>query len=181
MIAGELRGRTLHAPPGLRTRPTSDRVRESLFALLGTLPEGARVLDLYAGSGALGIEALSRGAVHATFVERDPAARRVLERNLSDLALSSRARVLACDATEQAVIRGGPFDVVLADPPYRAVDLARLVRRSAAALAPGGVLVLEHSAKNPAPSAPESLALWKSRRYGGTAVTLWVRQEDQPR
>jgi 16S rRNA (guanine966-N2)-methyltransferase len=181
VIAGTLRGRTLRAPAGFRTRPTSDRVRESLFALLGPLPEGARVLDLYAGSGALGIEALSRGAARATFVEQDPAARRVLERNLADLGLSSRARVLAGDALKPATVRGGPFEVVLADPPYGAVDLGLLLRRGAEALTPGGVLVLEHAAKEPLPPAPESLAVWKSRRYGGTAVTLWVREEEEPR
>jgi 16S rRNA (guanine966-N2)-methyltransferase len=178
VIAGELRGRVLHAPEGLDTRPTSDRVRESLFALLGDVIEGARVLDLYAGSGALGIEALSRGAVFATFVERESAARRVLERNLADLSLGGRARVVAADATTEPALRGGPFDVVLADPPYGEVDLSGVVRHAATALAPRGVLVLEHPARSPAPAAPETLAPWKARRYGGTALTLWVREEE---
>ncbi|MGQ0722436.1 MAG: 16S rRNA (guanine(966)-N(2))-methyltransferase RsmD [Candidatus Eiseniibacteriota bacterium] len=178
MIAGELRGRILHAPEGLATRPTSDRVRESLFALLGDVIEGARVLDLYAGSGALGIEALSRGAVAATFVERESGARRVLERNLSELGLGGRARVLAADAMSEAALRGGPFDVVLADPPYGETDLGGVVRHAAEALAPGGVLVLEHPAKEAAPPVPETLAPWKARRYGGTTLTLWVRDKE---
>jgi 16S rRNA (guanine966-N2)-methyltransferase len=86
--------------------------------------------------------------------------------------------VLAADAMTEAALRGGPFDVVLADPPYGEADLARLVRHAAEALAPGGVLVLEHRASDPAPPAPETLAPWKARRYGGTTLTLWVRQKE---
>jgi len=179
VIAGTLRGATIFAPPGRATRPTSDRVREALFDLLGPVAPGARVLDLYAGSGALGIEALSRGAAHATFVEIGRRARQALQRNLEKLRLTGRSRVLAVDAASPVALRDGPFDLVLADPPYGAGVLADLPGRVAAALAPGGVLALEHAATDPPPDPPETLALWKSRRYGGTMVTLYVRDPEE--
>lgn len=177
VIGGTFRGATIFAPPGRATRPTSDRVREALFDLLG--PPGARVLDLYAGSGALGIEALSRGAAHATFVETGRRARAALRRNLDKLGLASRARVSAVDAASPSALRGGPFDLVLADPPYGCGDLAELPRRIAPVLVPGGVLAVEHAATVAPPGAPETLALWKSRRYGGTVVTLYVREGEE--
>lgn len=174
MIAGSLRGRKILAPPGRTTRPTSDRVRESLFNLLGPLRPGARVLDLYAGSGALGIEALSRGAAHATFVEAARRPRLVLTRNLTELGLTARSRVVAAGAESSAAFAGGPFDLVLCDPPY-GTPLEPAARAAAGALVESGVLVLEHAAADPAPGPPESLALWKSRRYGGTVLTLYLR------
>lgn len=177
VIAGELRGRRLRAPEGDCTRPTSDRVREALFDLIGPVPEGCRVLDLYAGSGALGIEALSRGAGRTVFVERDLRARRVIQANLAGLGLEARARVEGGDAGSASAFAGGPFDLVLADPPYGEADLAALLARAAAALAPGGVLAVEQAAGGDLPDAPETLALWKDRRYGTTRLTLYVRQE----
>src|SRR5580692_6775643 len=117
VIAGRLGGRRLTAPRGMATRPTSDRVREALFSALGPLG-GAAVLDLYAGTGALGIEALSRGAARATFVESARPALAALRDNLAALGLEGAARVLAMPV-ERAVTRlGGAFDLVLADPPY---------------------------------------------------------------
>lgn len=178
MIAGTLRGRPIRAPEGRSTRPTGDRVRESLFNLLGAIPEGARILDLFAGSGALGIEALSRGAERAVFVERDARARRVLEENLESLGLADRTRILRVDAGSPAALAGEPFDLILADPPYGAVDLDDLVAAAGRALRPAGILALEHAAAAEPPGAPESLALWKSRRYGGSGVTLYVRHPE---
>jgi 16S rRNA (guanine966-N2)-methyltransferase len=178
VIAGTLGGRRIQAPKGRSTRPTSDRVRESLFNLLGALPSEAIVLDLYAGSGALGIEALSRGAVHATFVERGHAARRTLRANLEALGLSSRARVVAGDAMTSDAWARGPFDLIFADPPYDAAVQHRLVEKAASILRADGVVALEHSARGPAPEAPETLALWKSRRYGDTEVTLYRRKPE---
>jgi 16S rRNA (guanine966-N2)-methyltransferase len=148
-----------------------------MFDLLGPLRPDARVLDLYAGTGALGIEALSRGAAHATFVEAARRPRAVLERNLAELGLTSRGRVVAGSAASAAAFASGPFDLVLCDPPY-GTPLAPLARAAAGALAPGGVLVLEHAAGDPAPEPPESLALWKARRYGGTTLTLYARDPE---
>lgn len=177
IIAGTLRGRRLRAPDGPATRPTSDRVREALFDLIGPVPEGCRVLDLYAGSGALGMEAMSRGAGRTVFVERDPRARRVIQENLAALGLAERARVEGGDAASAAAFAGGPFDLVLADPPYGEADPGALLARAAAALAPEGILAVEQAAGGRLPEPPETLALWKDRRYGSTRLTLYVRQE----
>jgi 16S rRNA (guanine966-N2)-methyltransferase len=115
VVAGEFRGRRLAAPRGARTRPTADRVREALFSMLGEV-SGARVLDLYAGSGALGIEALSRGAGSAVFVERNARAAAVIERNLASLGLEQK--VVRDDAMRFLARAGGTFDLVFCDPPY---------------------------------------------------------------
>jgi 16S rRNA G966 N2-methylase RsmD len=126
VVAGRLRGRRIHAPDTDTTRPSSERVRTSLFDRLEPRIRDARVLDLYAGSGALGIEALSRGAAHATFVERAPRALAALRRNLADLELDAWARVLSGDV-EQVLERleeEPGFEVVLMDPPYGAISRA---------------------------------------------------------
>lgn len=179
MIAGSLRGRRIDAPRGWATRPTSDRVRESLFNLIGPVARGAAVLDLYAGSGALGIEALSRGAAHATFVEKDRRAVRSLRRNLEALGLRSRARVIVSDADAPSSLAPGPWDLILADPPYDRGPSPRLVAEAGRLLVPGGVLALEHGGDELPPDAPEGLALWKSRRYGRTRVTLYSRTAEE--
>ncbi len=178
VIAGEHRGRRLATPPGRGTRPTGDRVRESLFNLLGTV-DGARVLDLFAGSGALGIEALSRGAVHAVFVERHRDALRILRENVDALRLGPRCTILAGDAWGDAGAAAGPFDLILADPPWGDAAEERVVAVAAARLAPGGVLVLEHPAERPAPEAPFGLSVRKARRYGSTSLTLYARDAQE--
>lgn len=184
VIAGLFRGRTLQAPSGNTTRPTADRVRTALFDLLGPIEEGANVLDLFAGTGALGIEALSRGAGQATFVERDAAALSALRTNLARLGLAERARVVAGDATVVRIDGNGPFDLVFLDPPYGS-DLGPLaVARVVNVVNAGGVLAVEESARTDgraahepeAPPPPPGFALWKSRRYGGTRITLFVRE-----
>jgi len=180
VIAGALRGRRFQAPPGMDTRPTRDRVRESLFDLLGPIPEGAAVLDLFAGSGALGIEALSRGAGAATFVERDRAARRTLRVNLAALGLSDRAAIVRGGAEDGAWRARGPFDRIFADPPYAAGWGERIVEAARATLRPGGILALEHAAADPPPEAGEGLSVWKSRRYGVTTLTLYERTAEEP-
>jgi 16S rRNA (guanine(966)-N(2))-methyltransferase RsmD len=179
VIAGELRGRRLVTPDGWSTRPTKGRIRESLFDLLAGVPDGARVLDLYAGSGALGIEALSRGARHAVFVESARAALRALRQNLETLGLAARATVVAGDALAGSPAARGPYDLVLADPPYEAGVEEAVVAEAAKRLAPGGVLALEHAADRPAPEPPSGLAVWKARRYGGTSLTLYVRVAEE--
>jgi len=178
IVAGTLRGRRIKAPEGDSTRPTSERVREALFNLIGPVPEGARVLDLYAGSGALGIEAMSRGAGRVVFVERDPRVRLLIEENLAGLGLERQARVEGVDAGSAAAFAEGPFDLVLADPPYGAADLAALLERAGRAIAPDGVVAVEQAAGGELPEPPESLALWKDRRYGSTRIVLYVRQEE---
>jgi 16S rRNA (guanine966-N2)-methyltransferase len=174
VIAGALGGRTLRAPRGTATRPTSDRVREALFSMLGELA-GARVLDLFAGSGALGIEALSRGAAHAVFVEREERAARVLAANLRDLQLGSeRAELRRAEAL--AALRSArgakeTYDLVLIDPPYRqAPALGReLSAALAPLLAPGGRAVCESDRRAPLQL---ELELERERRYGDTLIRI---------
>jgi 16S rRNA (guanine966-N2)-methyltransferase len=174
VIAGRLGGRRLRPPPDEGVRPTSDRVREALFAQLGVL-EDARVLDLYAGTGALGIEALSRGASAATFVERSPASLAVLRDNLGRLGLEAQSRIMRGDAL--AVVRrlgrsAERFDLVLADPPY-ALEVGPallMVLRAARIVAQGGTVVIESSRRHPVGPVP-GWRVASERRYGDTVVT----------
>lgn len=176
VIAGRLRGRRLVDAPRSGVRPTSDRVRESLFAWLGDI-EGASVLDAYAGTGALGIEALSRGARRAVFVERSQAALSVLRRNLRGLGLGGSpeaVRVLRGDAV-RAVRRlgraGERFDLVLLDPPYASGELPRILTAlvKTGVLADAAEVVVEASRRHPLPPVG-GLALQATRRYGDTQV-----------
>ena len=177
VIAGILGGRRLKAPHGRDTRPTSDRVRESLFMALEPL-QGQRVVDLFAGSGALGIEALSRGATRADFVEREAAARRVLEENLESLGLVERGRIWALELPRGlGRLRGELLlaDLVLADPPYGggpAREVLEALGRQGV-LKPGARVVLEHHAKDEMPESSGRLARVRARRYGETMVSTY--------
>jgi 16S rRNA (guanine966-N2)-methyltransferase len=174
IIAGERRGATIFAPKGRDTRPTSDRVRENTFNLIGPV-DGAAVLDLYSGSGALGLEALSRGAASVVFVETDRDALRAINRNLDKLRLNG-ARVVAHDVTTvlaQETAAGRKYDLVLVDPPYEMTDYTPLARYLSSVLAEDGVLVVETAARLE-PQLP--LQVRKSRVYGGTRVTLFEHE-----
>ncbi|HEV2999774.1 MAG TPA: 16S rRNA (guanine(966)-N(2))-methyltransferase RsmD [Solirubrobacteraceae bacterium] len=175
IVAGRFGGRRLTAPPGRDTRPTSDRVREALFSILGPL-DGEAVLDLYAGSGALGIEALSRGAGSAVFVERDTRALAALRANLD--ALGVRADVRRGDALaalREARKRGETYDLVLCDPPYRlAPGLGRpLGEALAPVLADGARVVTESDRRTPLDLDLEPLI--DERRYGDTLIRIHLR------
>ncbi len=179
VIAGRLGGRALKAPAGDATRPTGARVKEALFSILGDVTD-TRVLDLYAGSGALGIEALSRGATLSVFVEVARPALACLRENLSKLGLDGVATVLPTrvEAAIPQLRKHGPFELVLCDPPWRDVETAR---RELEALAKAGLfatgarIVLEHAAKDPAPTpaGTSQLRVRDERRWGDTAVTLY--------
>jgi 16S rRNA (guanine(966)-N(2))-methyltransferase RsmD len=176
VIGGALRGRRF-AAPRRGVRPTADRVRESLFALLGDVAD-ASVLDLYAGSGALGIEALSRGANNAVFVEHSPASVSVLKRNLAELGLADRSRVLRGDALRvlrRLARERARFDLVLADPPYAAGALDPLLRElsESGVILPGGMLVVERGRRHPVPPVP-GLRLVEHREYGDTVITRFA-------
>jgi 16S rRNA (guanine966-N2)-methyltransferase len=172
IIAGTHRGHTIYAPKGRDTRPTSDRVRENVFNILGSV-DGAVVLDLYAGSGAMGLEALSRGAARAVFVERDGEAVRAIERNLDKLRLS--ATVLRQDAVTALAAEAGSgrkYDLVLVDPPYDMYSHIEptLARYLPALLADDGVVVVETDVRVE-PSLP--LEQRTSRKYGAARVTVY--------
>lgn len=179
IVGGEASGRKLVAPLGRSTRPTGARVREALFNSLAAVLPGAQVLDLYAGTGALGLEALSWGASSATLVEPDPKARRAIAQNVSELAMSGRVDVLPMKA-EGALRRlagaGRQFDVVFCDPPWR-LGLTDPVRRAlAAVLANGGQVIVEDGKWNPPVELPD-LDLVRTRAYGDTRL-LWYRRTD---
>jgi 16S rRNA (guanine966-N2)-methyltransferase len=170
IIGGSHGGRRLKVPAGSSTRPTSDRAREGLFSSLQSLLDldGALVLDLYAGSGALGLEAVSRGAARATLVERDPKALSVLRANVADLGLS--ADVVEADVLAYLRRPSSPYDVVLLDPPYD-LDVDPVLALLPPWLADGGVVVVERATRGAAPVVPEGWDLLRDRRYG--EATLW--------
>ena len=176
VIAGSLRGRRLRAPAGLATRPTADRVRESLFAVLRDVSEG-RVVDLFAGTGALGIEALSRGASKAVFVDSGREAVDVLRDNLANLGLQERATILPVrvERCRTRLAELGPFDLVLCDPPWPiAADIAGVVFDLALrVLNPDGRLVLGHRAKTPIGDAPAGLVLSDQRKWGQASMRIY--------
>lgn len=176
IIAGSRKGARIFAPKGLDTRPTGDRVREAAFNLVGPV-EGADVLDLFAGSGAMGLEALSRGARSAVFVESDRQACRAIERNLEKLRLTG-AVVLRDDAPRVLAAEtaaGRRYDLVLVDPPYGMYPSLEptLARYLPAVLAPDGLLVVETAAREE-PRLP--LSLRASRRYGAARLTLFEHE-----
>jgi 16S rRNA (guanine966-N2)-methyltransferase len=184
VIGGEARGRRLATPPGRRVRPTSDRVREALFSILADRVPGAFVLDLFAGSGALAVEALSRGAARAVLVERDRKVARVAASNLERAGVADRATLVRGDAA--AFCRdpsGGPFTIVLCDPPYTTPmleihqRLADLV--AAGALAPGAVIVVERDKRDPELRAPPPafLASGLLRAYCDTVLVPYLHEE----
>jgi 16S rRNA (guanine966-N2)-methyltransferase len=176
IIAGEHRGARIFAPPGRETRPTSDRVRENVFNIVAPWVEEAHVLDLYAGSGAMGLEALSRGATAAVFVESDPGAVRAIERNLDKLRVRGATvlRVEATRALSREAAAGRKYDLVLLDPPYAMTDFAPLGRYLPDVLADDGLLVVETAARVE-PELP-GLSVRTTRKYGSTRVTVFEHE-----
>jgi 16S rRNA (guanine966-N2)-methyltransferase len=181
IIAGALRGRRFEAPEGLSTRPMLDRVREALFSTAADWIEGARVLDLFAGSGSLGMEALSRGAASARFVERDRRAAAVLRRNLADLGLLERSEVVLGDGLDPARW-SSPADLVFLDPPYAFLDDGRARRRLFEAIAelassvldPAGLLVFHAPKRRVMRTELAGVSIEDERSYGtNTLFYLW--------
>jgi 16S rRNA (guanine966-N2)-methyltransferase len=175
IVGGMHGGRVLRAPAGAATRPTSEKVRQAIFNILPDV-DGAAVLDVFAGSGALGIEALSRGAVHATFFDSAKPALAAVKANLHDLGLDDHATVIAGDAVSLAARHapGQPYRVVFIDPPYRS-DLAVRAAQAlpAATLANDAVIVIEHDRRNAPPDDLGSLVRTDQRRYGDTLVSFY--------
>ena len=184
VIAGEAGGRRLAVPDGRDTRPTSDRAREGLFATITSIAgrlDGARVLDLYAGSGAVGLEALSRGAAHVLLIEQGARAVRVIRENIEAIGLPGA--VLVADRVERALARGPDgdrYDIVFADPPYALADAA--VRRvldllaEGGWLAPGALVIVERATRSGPVSWPDGYTPERDRRYG--EATFWYAMTD---
>lgn len=184
IIAGTAKGRTFRAPEGRSTRPTLDRVREAMFGMVQFDVENAKVLDLFAGSGGLGLEALSRGAKSVVFCDNDRKACSLIQENVSTLGFSDRAEVFCSDCMqllERLAFSGNRFSLVLLDPPYEAglyepVMHALVEKRL---LLPNCIVLAEHAIKNPLSSVDPSLIAGKPHRYGDVAVTKFVYQEDE--
>jgi 16S rRNA (guanine966-N2)-methyltransferase len=177
VVAGKWGGRTIHAPRGTSVRPTTDRVREAVFSILGDDVEGSLVLDLFAGTGAMAIESLSRGAAGAVLVESSPAALNVLKANLAALA-AENAICLPLDyreAVRRLSEKGRTFDLVFLDPPYGKglVGQAAELLSRAGILAPGAVVVAERASRDPGETVPAEWRERVDRRYGDTRITLY--------
>jgi 16S rRNA (guanine966-N2)-methyltransferase len=173
IIAGRWRGHIITAPAGEKTRPTTDRVREAWMSTLQHDLPDARVLDLFAGSGALGLETLSRGAAHVTFVEKAVGPLRALEANVQRLGAGDETEIVKVDALKY--VAGLPalaYDIALADPPYAGDAAAQLIERFLATPF-AGILCVEHSARATLPAAPAAI----TRRYGDTALTFITAAE----
>lgn len=187
IVGGELKGRKISTLSGPAIRPTSDRVREALFDVLGSRVMESKVLDLFAGSGALGLEALSRGGIQAVLVERSPPARRIIRKNIERLGLADRAEVLPLDyavALKKLSRRGERFDLVLADPPYNSLaDSSRggwsglekilFLLDSYDTVTATGVFILEHFIKSKDLILPKGWSRLRRLRYGQTCLTFY--------
>ncbi len=183
IVAGEFRRRNLFAPEGAETRPTADRVRESIYNILALRVPGAEVLDLFAGSGALALEAISRGARFAALCDVSRDAARVIERNIALVRVEDRTLFVHADWRDAlSRLRGRKFSIVFLDPPYRMEDVyasAAEAMRALGLLAEGAVLVMEHAVETPL-KLPAGFEIYDERRYGKTAVAL-VREKPDDR
>ncbi len=188
IIAGTHKGRVLASPTWEGLRPTSDRLRETLFNVLSTEVTGAAVLDVCAGTGAIALEALSRGAVRATCLDADARAVRLMAANAVHCGLENRCVIIRGSAPD-ALTRehvGGPFDIIVLDPPYAAPWTCDAVAAAGRLLAPGGLVVLEHASRRAAPE-PGGLRLERTRRAGDSALSTYRavtgsdgRESDKP-
>jgi 16S rRNA (guanine966-N2)-methyltransferase len=181
VTGGAFKGRKLVAPEGAKTRPTAAKVREALFDILGPRVRGSAFLDLCSGTGAVGIEALSRGASRSVFVERSGRALAALRRNLEALGLAERSRILALSASRAlALLSSSPekFSLAYLDPPYSSEDRLAILQSlgDSDVWQPGAVLAVEHRSKETA-EAPEGFVLLKAYRYGDTGLSLFGRTE----
>ena len=177
IIAGALKGRRLASPDWTGLRPTSDKLRETLFNILAPRIAGARVVDVYAGTGALGIEALSRGALDVTFIEQDRRAQALIAENLAHCGVSTGYTILRSDALRALASLGHAtaFDIILLDPPYTAGDttMASILSAAGECLAAGGVAVLERARRQPAPDTAGCLVRSRDVVSGDSALTFY--------
>lgn len=176
LTGGSARGVPLAAVRGVRIRPTSARLREALFGIIAAHLPDARVLDLYAGTGALGLEALSRGAAEAVFIDRERAACDAIVQSLSRTGFAAAGTVIRGKLPEALGRLSGGFDLILADPPYDEQAADETLIEAAAYLAEGGLVVYEHSSRYNPPERPGRLVLRETRVYGDSAVTMYEQE-----
>lgn len=179
ITGGQNRGLPLVEPRGLRLRPTSGLVREAIFNIVGARIEGARVLDLFAGTGALGIESLSRGASTAVFVDAEASSCQAILQSVARAGYTANATVIRGRLPASVKDLTGPFDIVFVDPPYQSEFGAETLACIAPLVAAGGLVVYEHGSRyNPA-ERPPGLALVERRVYGDSAIALYAREEGE--
>ena len=180
IIAGSLKGRRLLTPKWEGLRPTSDKMRETLFNILASRVADARVLDAYAGTGAIGIEALSRGAAHVTFVDEDPRAVKLINENLGRCGQTNRYAIIRTRLGSKTPPSLAPegFDLAVLDPPYDEPDLAAVITTVEPLIAPGGLLVLEHARRRAAPESAGRLSRVRIVNSGDSALAFYERTRD---
>jgi 16S rRNA (guanine966-N2)-methyltransferase len=174
VIAGHYRGTRLYTPSGEAIRPTSDRLRESIFNIIGPQIRGKRILDLFAGTGAMGIEALSRGATHAVFIDNNAQSLDLIHRNIEKISAHERTTVIALDATHDlsCLRKHAAIDIIFMDPPYRQGYIHKALQNLAALPSCNSMIVVEHAAKDTLNDLPAGLFLKDQRRYGKTLVSF---------
>lgn len=179
IIAGSKRGKALLSPQGEGVRPTTSMVKEAVFNILQFEIEGRRFLDLFAGSGQMGLEALSRGAALAVFVDSSRDAARLIEKNIAGAGFEDRARVAAADFEGFLKARGELFDVAFIDPPYHEGLMERALELTAGRMAPGGVILCEHGSREALPETCGGFKKRKVYRYGKTSITAYRAGEGE--
>jgi 16S rRNA (guanine966-N2)-methyltransferase len=175
IIAGRLKGRRLETPEWVGLRPTSDRLRETLFNVLAPRIQGARFLDAFAGTGAVGLEALSRGAAHVTFVEQDRRAWRLIEENLARCGVHDRYAIIRAGFKAAAQELAGPFDLVFLDPPYGVGELIQALETAAPLVTGDARLIIEHARRDTAPEAAAGLRRVRELRQGDSVLSFFER------
>jgi len=176
IIAGSLGGRQIVVPDGNRTHPMSERVRNALFNSIAQELPDARVLDVFAGTGALGIEAVSRGAAHVTFIERDRAAQRAIAESIEQLGIQDKAKLVRAPARSWATTYDGPlFDIIFADPPYHDTQFSTALHIMGL-LKPGALMVLSHPGRSESPT-KSGVVVVDNRGYGDATLTFFRREE----
>ena len=177
VITGTARGMKLLAPEGLNTRPTREAVKEAIFSMIQFETEGARVLDLFAGSGQMGIEALSRSAASCVFTDTSPEAVKIIKENLNHTKLMNKARVACCDWT--VALRNATFDIAFVDPPYAYENVDKLLYALVPCMSDGGVIVFESDPRTELPEKVNGFKKTLSRRYGKSNVTLYRKDGEE--
>lgn len=174
VISGQFRGTRLHTPSGTDIRPTADRLRESIFNIIGPRIRGKRVLDLFAGTGAMGIEALSRGATHAVFIDNHPQALDLIRRNIAKVKISERATIVSWDIAQnlQCLRDHAVSDIIFMDPPYRRGLIQKTLNGLQTVEAGVAMIVVEHAVKELLDDLPPDFLLEDQRRYGKTLVSF---------
>ena len=181
VITGIARGHKLVTPEGIDVRPTTEKVKEGIFSSIQFNIEGAKVLDLFAGSGQMGIEALSRGADHAVFVDNSVKSLRCVNENLRNTGLSRQAEVISRDSYDYIRLTAQKFDIIILDPPYRYGHILNLLPLAEKKLNNGGFIICEYEKGAETPQAPENMVLKKTYRYGKINVSVFVKplEEDE--